>query len=314
MAPVQAQPVRLADRNVPVVPPLSFAPLPATLLPASPYDAPRYAAQGLTGRFVFDTTGYTLMTDDGDARTPTGESYAAEVAGVRMQFEGASEAVLAPGRPLPGVVNDLRGSDPAAWRTGIPTYGLLTYRGLYPGIDLVYEGMPGRFKGTYAVAPGADPGQIRWRYNGAASVEVHRTTGELWVRLPSVRLPSVRLPSERLPAAADGAYLIEGAPLVWQDVGARRIIVPARFEVAADGAIGYALGEYDPTRPLTIDPWVTFAVLAGGSDADEGRAFALDAQGNLYITGTTRSADFPSAGPACWPTSPYRPTARTGSR
>jgi len=38
---------------------------------------------------------------------------------------------------------------------------------------------------------------------------------------------------------------------------------------------------------------VLFATYVGGSDFDEARALALDAAGNLYIAGQTRSLDFP---------------------
>ena len=37
---------------------------------------------------------------------------------------------------LPGRVNYLGGSDPDEWRTDIPTYGLVQYKDIYPGIDL----------------------------------------------------------------------------------------------------------------------------------------------------------------------------------
>lgn len=91
---------------------------------------------------------------------------------------------------LAGKINYFLGNDQSKWHTNVPTYGGLTYSGLYTGIDLKYEGAGGQLKGTYEVAPGADPAHIRWRYEGADSVSVD-AAGNLQVRIsPLLRTPS----------------------------------------------------------------------------------------------------------------------------
>jgi hypothetical protein len=42
---------------------------------------------------------------------------------------------------------------------------------------------------------------------------------------------------------------------------------------------------------------LVYATYLGGNDADEGTGIAVDRQGNAYITGSTRSADFPTVNP-----------------
>ncbi|HEX2103235.1 MAG TPA: hypothetical protein VHF51_06255, partial [Solirubrobacteraceae bacterium] len=60
--------------------------------------------------------------------------------GARMHFDGASSAARLDGTGRrPGVVNVLRG-DRARWRTHLPTYAGVAYRGLYPGVDLRFAG------------------------------------------------------------------------------------------------------------------------------------------------------------------------------
>jgi hypothetical protein len=105
---------------------------------------------------------------------------------IRLHFEGANPTPQITGTDrLPGIVNYFIGNDPASWHTELPTYREIVYRELYPGVDLHYAGttqVDGHslsLKGTYTVAPGADPTRIRWRYEGATGVWVDEATGDL---------------------------------------------------------------------------------------------------------------------------------------
>ncbi len=201
-----------------------------------------------------------------------------------MRFVGANPTPrIAGAAPRSATVNYLLGSDPKRWQTGLPTYSEIDYANLYPGVDLAYsvEGRP--LKATYTVAPGADPGRIRWRYeNGKSRVD---EAGNLQVRLGS-----------------GTATLTEEAPLAWQEVDGRRLPVGARYAIAADGSVGFAVGEYDRGRPLILDPVITYSTFLGGQIADLAYAIAVDAAGNAYIAGYTASSTFPTV-------NPYQPSA-----
>ncbi|HET8644759.1 MAG TPA: S-layer homology domain-containing protein, partial [Vicinamibacteria bacterium] len=69
------------------------------------------------------------------------------------------------------------------------------------------------------------------------------------------------------------------------------------YQVGRRGQVTFALGAYDTTRPLVIDPVVDYSSYLGGSAWDGVRALAVDAQGYRYVTGSTLSADFPVLGP-----------------
>jgi hypothetical protein len=196
---------------------------------------------------------------------------------LRVRFDGAGPRSLDGAARLPGVVNFLLGDDPAGWRTGLPAYGAVVYRELYGGIDLHYDGAGGQLESTFDVTPGADPGRIRWRYTGAESVRLD-ARGDLEIRLPGEPAAAVR----------------ERAPQAWQERAGQRVPVSASFDVAPDGTVGFALGAYDRSLALTIDPVIVFSTYLGGSIADQPWGLALDPQGNAYIAGYTASSNFPT--------------------
>jgi Beta-propeller repeat len=65
------------------------------------------------------------------------------------------------------------------------------------------------------------------------------------------------------------------------------ILIPLTLALAAAAVLARA--------PLQASPAeVAFATFLGGSALDEARAVTVDAAGNVYITGTTASSDFPA--------------------
>ncbi len=245
---------------------LAFVPNVGQLDPAL-----RFSTLGAAGALLF-TVGEVLLP----FTATTGEA-----AVLRVRFEGASDAAQVVGdEALPGVVNYYYGDDPAAWRVGVPTYGGIRYEDLYPGIDLVYHGSRAALKGTWVLAPGARPADIRWRYEGANSdgegAVLELSDGELRIT----------------PAGnSRGAVpMIERAPVAWQMIGSgtdlRRRPVTVRYVVERDGtAVGFDVGRYDATLPLFIDPTLDYGTYFGGGEDEGAIDMALDGQGKIYIAG-----------------------------
>jgi len=197
----------------------------------------------------------------------------------RLQFVGANPSpAMQSGDALGGKVSYFLGKDAAQWHTGLETFSGVTYSGLYGGIDLSYTGTNGTLKGTYTVAPNADPSQIRWRYAGVSGLGVDGA-GNLQITLNST-------------AGTKVATLTEQAPVAWQEIAGQRVPVQARYSIA-DGVIGFTLGSYNAAYPLTIDPTLTYSSYFGGTNGDAIEGIAVDGEGNIYVSGTTFSADLP---------------------
>ncbi len=196
---------------------------------------------------------------------------------VRMQFAGSAASARIEGAdPLPGRVNFLTGPQDQ-WRTGLPIYGAVAYRGIYAGIDMTYGTNGRQLKSEFTIAAGADSRQIRIRYLGAGPARVD-ADGSLLV-------------------AASSGTLRELPPTAYQDRAGKRVSVEARFELQSDGTVGFALGRHDPSLPLVIDPLLSYSTLLGGSSADAANAIAVDSTGAAYVAGFTESFDFPTMNP-----------------
>ena len=253
----------------------------------------RFQAHSLGTSLYFSPTEVTLVRAENSSSSPRT---------VHLRFIAANpEATIVGQNRLPGMVNYLLGNQPAYWQTQLPTYAGLMVVELYPGITLSYEGQSESFqsgtgrdrseplpsfllKSTYLVAPGADPGQIRWRYEGVINQSLMATSGDLIVTLPNNSNPQTQF--------------IEQAPIAWQMIDGERLPVAVRYILTKEGMVGFAFPQgYNPAYPLTIDPTLTLGTYLGGSSHDYGYDITTDTTGNIYVTGYVLSTDFPTQNP-----------------
>jgi hypothetical protein len=150
--------------------------------------------------------------------------------------------------------------------TGIQSFGRITFKDVYPGIDWVIYSNKNESGITYdfIVHPGADPNKIKLKIDDADAFWVSEN-GEL---LMKNRLGFIK---ENAPVSFCGNEKIE-----------------TKFIRTKEG-IGFALGEYDRSQNLRIDPTVIWATYFGGNNSENGQAVATDSLGNVFIAGYTSS-------------------------
>ena len=193
---------------------------------------------------------------------------------LRMKLRNANPAVKVTGVDrLAGTSNYFMGSDPAKWRSNIPTYARVKYDGIYPGIDLVYYGNQRQLEYDFIVAPGADPRRIAFDVRGAKRIR-RDAKGDLVL---NVREGEIRWHK----------------PAVYQEKNGARELVAAGYAITDRNRVAFEVATYDTSRALYIDPLI-YSTYLGGSDYDFDNGIAVDNAGNAYITGTTYSTDFPT--------------------
>lgn len=197
--------------------------------------------------------------------------------GLFMDFVGANENPILSGESIQAGISSYFSGQPDEWVTGVSHYESVRYAGLYDGIDAMFYGNPQQIQYDFIVAAGADPSQIRLKFNPVERVSL-TDNGDLKLSL-----------GERV--------LTMNAPYSYQMVDGVQRVVESQFVLDGD-EITFALGDYDSTLPLIIDPVLVYAGYLGGSATDAVNAIAVDSSGAAYITGLVDSTEstFPVMG------------------
>jgi len=251
---------------------------------------------------------------------------------VSMKLEGAVSTPIVSGEgPQIARANYFIGNDPDKWIRGVETYSSVVYSSVYAGVDLVFYGNERELEYDFTVAPGADPRAIRLRFEGADDLSVNsdgalvlRTrAGEVKHERPFVYQESNG--SRSVVAAAfnqfdDGSIgfdigeydktqpLVIDPILVYStylggmaDDFGRGIVADSAGNafVMGDSFSSNFLRQASPTNSdvfigkLALNGLLLAYTYFGGSKNDTATGLAVDAAGNLYLGGSTQSADFP---------------------
>jgi hypothetical protein len=222
---------------------------------------------------------------------------------VRMGLANANASPVLTGTgQLPGTSNYFVGNDPAKWPREVPQFARVRYNDVYPGVDLIYYGKQGQLEYDFELAPGSDPNRVVLQFGSLQNLTIDN-------------LGDVVL--------AEGANEVRlEAPRAFQVMGGEQLPVASRFVLRGPHQVGFELGPYDRSRALVIDPVLTYSTYLGGSgdEACPARiaigpvlstplagcpAIAVDSAFNMYVAGSTTSADFPPAG------TPFQPSRAT---
>jgi len=205
----------------------------------------------------------------------------------RMSFVDASEEVeLVPDKPMPNYNNYFIGKDPSKWAGNCKIYQGVTYRNIYPGIDLRYYTNAGRLKYDLIVHPGADPDHIVMKYEGQDGLSVKKN------------LITIKTTVSEVKSLSPYSYQLDAT-------GRRQ--VECRYVQVGPNTIGFKLKNYSRDETLVIDPSTVFCSFTGSTTDNWGFTATYGPDGSLYAGGIV-------AGPG-WPVSigAFRTSTNSGN-
>lgn len=156
----------------------------------------------------------------------------------------------------------------------------VNYKNLYDGIDAVFYGNgANQLEYDFELAPNADANQIALDFESAENLSIDEN-GNLVIKTANTEL-------------------VQQKPIAFQIINGEKREVEVRYIINEQSQIAnqtsqisFALGDYDRSQPLTIDPALNYLTYIGGTAFDDVFEIAADAQGNAYISGKTASLNF----------------------
>jgi gliding motility-associated-like protein len=203
-----------------------------------------------------------------------------------MKFLNASSsAQVVPDKPLDTYNNYFIGNDRSKWAGNCRIFQGVTYKNIYPGVDLRYYTSEGQLKYDIIVTPGASVEKIALRFDGVNGLEVR---------------------NDRLIIKTSVDEVQELKPYTYQPMSAGRKEITNRYEI--DGNIvRFKLGAYDKTKTLIIDPTLIFSSFSGSTVDNWGFTATYDNNGNFYGGGIVFGNGFPTN------TGAYQTTFQSGT-
>ncbi len=193
-------------------------------------------------------------------------------ANINIQFPSATSGYqLIAERPMPGKVSFLKGYDRSDWQTDLQLWGQLRYQNLFPGVDLVIRSVNDGFEWNYEIQNPSIGNDLHLKIIGADGVKAVESGEVIQTEVGNIALPI--LTTSGLEISSTTIQYVE------EDSGVISI---------------YPVKEpsYQILNVVNSDQY-TFGTFLGGSATEEGAGLDLDGSGNIYLSGSTVSADFP---------------------
>ena len=197
--------------------------------------------------------------------------------------------------------------------TNVRTYKTITYKNIYPNIDMVLEAKPNGMEYSFIVSPGGNVADIQLQWNGLDNIK-QLENGRIEYAVGAGLAPALLASAQYDRAGASHApTFTETAPYSYQlpvgtsiygvsrsaldaalatyqrrDKSASLQTIPSSL-VRHGSHLSFSVDHYDKTKTLIIDPTVNWPTYFGGSSADVALGITHDGNSNVYITGYAES-------------------------
>ncbi len=238
-----------------------------------------------TGAFFIENNGFTVLLHD-----PKDVQALSEIAhghskdklaltqpvnfhsfAYKVKFLGSAGKIQSiPDKPQPSVNNYFIG-DRSTWASDCRIFQGVTYKNVYPNIDVRYYSNAGKLKYDFIVHPGGNPSVIAMQYDGPSDMFVKDKELNIVTSVGTVR---------------------ELYPYAYQTGVEKRQEVDCRY-VVRNNVVTFQVKDHDPRSTLVIDPAIIFSSFTGSAPDNWGYTATPGPDGSFYAAGIAFGAGYP---------------------
>ena len=189
-----------------------------------------------------------------------------------VEFLNAHASQIIPDKAVPSVNNYFIGNDKSKWASNCKIYLGVTYKNMYPGIDIrYYVDDGGNLKYDFIINPGAKIDDIAMKYKGAKNLSIK---------------------NKELHVATSLGVSKELNPYTYQIGENGKEELDCRYVIKGD-VVKFKVKGYDPSKTLIIDPTEIFFSYSGSTADNWGFTATYGKDGSFYGGGIVFSKGFP---------------------
>lgn len=198
-----------------------------------------------------------------------------------VSFVGGNEnAEIVPDKPLPTYNNYFIGNDRSKWASNCKIYQGVTYKNVYPNIDIRYYSNNGQLKYDVIVHPGGDIRRVALKYEGAEKIAVRNNQLSIKTSVGNVK---------------------ELAPYAYQAGQSGKEEVICKYVLGKDNILRFDVRDYNKNTTLVIDPTLVFSTFTGSGSSNWGFTATPGPDGTFFAGGIVFGPGF-AASPGAFQT------------
>ncbi len=249
-----------------------------------------YQGDFSSGSIFLENNGFTILMhkpEDIEARgqfvhggqpaPPKGQSpagFTMHSFAYNVTFLGAAKnTVPVPDKALLEYNNYFIGNDKSRWAGNCHIYNAVTYKNIYPNIDVRYYTTNDKLKYDFIIHPGGNPAAIALRYDGATSVAVKNKELIIGTTIGDVK---------------------ELEPYSYQANVPGNATVETRY-IVHDNVVTFDVKKYDSKATLVIDPQVIFCSFTGSTADNWGYTATPGSDGSFFAGGIVFANGYPAS-------------------
>ena len=192
----------------------------------------------------------------------------------RVNFLGASGLLsVLPDKALPTYNNYFIGNDKTKWQGNCKIYQGVTYKDIYPNIDVRYYTDQGTLKYDIIVHPGGNISNIALQYEGADKLSIKNKELVIGTSVGEVK---------------------ELYPYTYQVLEKGRQTLDCKY-VLEKNIVRFKVKDYDPAATIVIDPTLIFCSFTGSSKDNWGYTATPGPDGSFFAGGISFGPGYPTS-------------------